>query len=83
MFLSFQNEDLGNMKPQNLKLKTLAGLITASMLSACGGGGSSTAVSSVETSNLTGTVPGTLIEAFCTDGSYYAVSRCLQRIILK
>ena len=48
---------------------------TAVLLAACGGG--STVASSPTTKasfNLTGTVPGTLIEAFCEDGSYYSVS---------
>ncbi len=48
---------------------------TAVLIAACGGGGSN---SSTPTSNpsfsLQGTVPGTLIEAFCEDGSYHAVN---------
>lgn len=57
---------------------------TALLMSACGGGGggstttgtsSSTGSSSVATTSssytISGTVPGTLIEAFCNDGSYF------------
>ena len=50
------------------------------MLAACGGGGGTTSNSnptsptSKPSFNLTGTVPGTLIEAFCEDGSYHAVN---------
>lgn len=50
----------------------------AVMLAACGGGGSSTSsppgTTTSSTFKLQGTVPGTLIEAFCEDGSYYAVN---------
>ncbi|MHC3993511.1 hypothetical protein ACXWTF_01660 [Thiomicrolovo sp. ZZH C-3] len=56
------------MKATYLALSTLtAGLIFA----ACGSAGSS---SDKATTSITGTVPGTLIEAFCEDGSYYAVN---------
>jgi cytochrome c553 len=49
---------------------------TAAVLAACGGGGgTATSTPATPTSkpsfNLTGTVPGTLIEAFCEDGTYY------------
>lgn len=55
---------------------------TAAVLAACGGGGggtlssdsSSNTSSSKPSVNLTGTVPGTLIEAFCEDGTYHAVN---------
>ena len=50
---------------------------TAAVLAACGGGGgssNSSTTSSKPNFNLTGTVPGTLIEAFCEDGSYHAVN---------
>ena len=48
---------------------------TVAMIAACGGGGgSSSTPASKPDFNLTGTVPGTLIEAFCEDGSYYAVN---------
>jgi hypothetical protein len=47
----------------------------------CGGGGtagttttSASSTSSSSTSIISGTVPGTLIEAFCQDGSYYKVN---------
>ena len=46
------------------------------LLNGCGGGGTSSITqsdssSSVSTYSITGTVPGTIIEAYCTDGSYY------------
>ena len=50
---------------------------TAAVLAACGGGGgasNSSTPTSKPSFNLTGTVPGTLIEAFCEDGSYHAVN---------
>ena len=59
---------------------------TAVLLASCGGGGSTpTTTSPPDTEintgtnastnyKLTGTVPGTLIEAFCDDGSYYSVN---------
>lgn len=49
----------------------------AVMLAACGGGGGTTTAPSTVTSStfkLQGAVPGTLIEAFCEDGSYHAVN---------
>jgi cytochrome c553 len=57
----------------------LSGITMAILLASCGGGGSSdTATTSVGTSSTTsvvsGTVPGTLIEAFCADGTYYHVN---------
>jgi len=50
--------------------------ITSVVLIGCGGGGgsSSTGTATSQSSNtsvISGTVPGTLIEAFCKDGSYY------------
>ena len=64
-----------------IKIKNIA-LITSSfiLLSGCGGGSggststSTTTTTSTNTSTLSGTVPGTLIEAFCKDGSYYRVN---------
>jgi len=51
----------------------LTSLAAALLLAGCGGSGSSTSSTSVATTaTITGTVPGTLIEAFCTDGSYYS-----------
>ncbi len=47
---------------------------TAVLLAACGGGSKTTSSSTKSSFNLTGTVPGTLIEAFCEDGSYYSVN---------
>jgi len=46
---------------------------TAVLLAACGGG-SDVASTTTPSFNLTGTVPGTLIEAFCEDGSYHSVN---------
>jgi len=62
------------MKTTSLKLSVLA---SALVLAGCGGGSTSTdtAITSNNTlSKISGTVPGTLIEAFCTDGSYYKVT---------
>ncbi|OPX56670.1 hypothetical protein SAMN02745127_00461 [Oceanospirillum multiglobuliferum] len=75
------------MKAQSKAYKTLFALSllsSALMLSACGSGGSSGSTSeNTESSHspstmstaasITGTVPGTLIEAFGDNGSYYAV----------
>jgi len=70
------------MKTTSLKLSALA---SALILAGCGGGSSTpTAIIGTDTidtaitptdslSKITGTVPGTLIEAFCADGSYYSV----------
>ena len=57
------------MKTTSLKLSALA---AGFILAGCGGGSSST-TSTTPTSKISGTVPGTLIEAFCADGSYYKV----------
>ena len=57
------------MKTTSLKLSALA---AGFILAGCGGGSSST-TSTTQTSKISGTVPGTLIEAFCADGSYYKV----------
>lgn len=46
---------------------------TTIFLTACGGSGESTSTVSSQY-NLSGTVPGTLIEAFCDNGSYYKVN---------
>ena len=59
------------MKRTSLKLSALA---AGFILAGCGGGGSSTTSSTAQTSKISGTVPGTLIEAFCVDGSYYKVT---------
>lgn len=50
---------------------TLSALVAGFIFTGCGGGSSTTGV--IQTSKISGTVPGTLIEAFCTDGSYYSV----------
>ncbi|WP_051347104.1 c-type cytochrome [Thiomicrorhabdus chilensis] len=55
----------------------LSGLSAAMLLAACGGGGSSSdSINEVTTSGavISGTVPGTKIEAFCADGLYYSVN---------
>ncbi|WP_373032230.1 hypothetical protein [Sulfurovum sp.] len=57
------------MKTTSLKLSALA---AGFILAGCGGGSSST-TTIPQTSKISGTVPGTLIEAFCEDGSYYKV----------
>ncbi|MBU0655664.1 MAG: hypothetical protein KJ914_11120 [Gammaproteobacteria bacterium] len=44
------------------------------LVSACGGGGGATPATGSATYSVAGKVPGTLIEAFCSDGSYYAVN---------
>lgn len=57
---------------------TLSSISVALFLAACGGGSSDSTTSTTTTlsttSSITGTVPGTLIEAFCADGSYYSVT---------
>lgn len=59
------------MKTTSLKLSALA---AGFILAGCGGGSSSTTTTTTpQTSKISGTVPGTLIEAFCEDGSYYKV----------
>ena len=56
----------------------LSGITMAVLLASCGGGGGSDSATSLTTSSTTsvvsGTVPGTLIEAFCADGTYYHVN---------
>jgi len=53
----------------------LLGLAAVPFIIACGGDTSDTlATATGSTATITGTVPGTLIEAFCQDGSYYSVS---------
>lgn len=45
----------------------------SAILAACSGGGDDTSSTlSASDYTLKGSVPGTLIEAFCDDGSYYA-----------
>ncbi|QOR61976.1 hypothetical protein ACM66Z_00335 [Sulfurovum sp. ST-21] len=56
------------MKINSLKLAAITAALT---LAGCGGGSSTT--STTQISKISGTVPGTLIEAFCSDGSYYSV----------
>lgn len=62
-----------------LQKKTYIGisLITSALLVGCGGGGGSattTTSSTTTTYSISGTVPGTIIEAFCKDGSYFSVN---------
>jgi hypothetical protein len=47
-------------------------VVFALIQAGCGGGGGSTALSA-PTASITGTVPGTVIEAFADNGDYYAV----------
>jgi len=56
------------MKTQQIIL----GTAILPFLVACGGGASTSTTST--TSTITGTVPGTLIEAFCSDGTYKQVT---------
>jgi hypothetical protein len=58
--------DSKNVMPFSLSM------LVASLLIGCGGGASSS--SSASTYSISGTVPGTLIEAFCKDGSYYKIA---------
>ncbi len=70
------------MKLRNIKLRKLpfmlSGISMVILLASCGGGGSSDPISSTTTATtssvISGTVPGTFIEAFCSDGSYYHVN---------
>ncbi|RTZ67350.1 MAG: hypothetical protein DSZ29_00980, partial [Aquificaceae bacterium] len=61
-----------------MNIKLLSAFISASFIvTACGGGGSSTTSLAPTIKNnylLKGTVPGTLIEAYCDDGSVHSVS---------
>ncbi|WP_373017337.1 cytochrome c [Thiomicrorhabdus sp.] len=57
----------------------LSGLSAAILLASCGGGSSSsgttgTVDATTSSAVISGTVPGTKIEAFCADGSYYTVN---------
>ena len=62
------------MKRINInQIKLLSPLALATFFVACGGGGSTT-TASTNTATISGTVPGTLIEAFCEDGSYKQVT---------
>ncbi|MCF6245372.1 MAG: hypothetical protein L3J43_10085 [Sulfurovum sp.] len=53
----------------------LSAFASALILAGCGGSSTTeTATSAIDSlSKISGTVPGTLIEAFCADGSYYKV----------
>ncbi len=58
-----------------MKKSTLASVISSALLvSACGGGSTNPPTDSSGNYTLKGTVPGTLIEAYCDDGSTYSVS---------
>lgn len=59
-------------KQVNNKIHAISSVLFLSIVFVgCGGGGGS---SSLGTTTLSGLVPGTLIEAFCKDGSYYKVN---------
>ncbi|MBU1668940.1 hypothetical protein KKC13_11025 [bacterium] len=69
------------MKVHNKLFLTGYSLTLCFALVGCGGGATSTAASddstppvSKTTYSVSGTVPGTLIEAFCKNGSYYSVN---------
>jgi len=71
------------MKIQSRSFLTGYSLTLCLALVGCGGGGGTTTPSSSDdptpttsksTYSVSGTVPGTLIEAFCKDGSYYSVN---------
>ena len=51
--------------------KIVATAITSVVLVGCGGSGTDSISNTTMMYSLSGTVPGTLIEAFCKDGSYY------------
>lgn len=63
-------------------LQTLGlSLSLAALLVGCGGGGGATSTSGTDSTSsidstytISGTVPGTLIEAYCEDGSFYSTS---------
>jgi len=57
----------------------LSSISAALMLASCGGVNSTPSASNngLSSTMITGTVPGTLIEAFCKDGSYYSVHSIL------
>ena len=61
------------MKTTSWKLSVL---VSALILAGCGGSSTTSEPSSTtdSLSKISGTVPGTLIEAFCADGSYYFVT---------
>ena len=59
---------------KKIYISSLCILISMFFISCGGGGGSSSSSSSVSTYGLSGTVPGTLIEALCKDGSYYSTN---------
>ena len=56
------------------KRTILLSLATIPLLIACGGSTAATTSAATATSKISGTVPGTLIEAFCEDGTYVQVS---------
>ncbi len=47
---------------------------TSVLIYGCGGGGSATSTTSPTLYSVSGTVPGTLIEVYCKDGSYYSIN---------
>lgn len=52
-------------------IRNLSVLLFATQLAACGGGGGGTDATSATTATISGTVPGTRIEAFGDSGAYY------------
>lgn len=57
-------------------MKYSLSIALASFFAGCGGGGgsSTTTTSTPSTYSVTGTVPGTIIEAYCNDGSFYSTT---------
>lgn len=56
-------------------LQTLGlSLSLATFLLGCGGGGTTSTLPTTSTFSISGTVPGTLIEAYCEDGSFYSTT---------
>ena len=66
------------MKTTTLKLSALA----AALILAGYGESSTTATTTDSLSKISGTVPGTLIEAFCDDGSYYTVLMTISKMMM-
>lgn len=63
------------MKVMNLRYKLISlSAFTALVLAGCGGGSSSSTTATTSSYSVSGTVPGTLIEAYCNNGAYYSTA---------